>query len=458
MVDCMDAMNWANDIFGNADLGDQRRTQRLVRIASLMADSTERTMSENMGNEADNKAAHRFFSNGSFEYEDILQPVIEATIDKMVDRERVLLVQDTCHLNYDGKKATIGLGHVGSTSDRAFQGIMLHWALALSDVGEPLGVAHAKLWERKPDPRKKRLNAHQNKPIEAKESYKWIEAVNALDGQIPDSTQAIWVSDRESDIYEFIDEIMAKNQDFVIRANNDRVIAEKESLLKERARNAPIIGKERLKFSSKGKCHETEVLIRGCDVELLAQRRKRGATSTNASSDRSINLVHVSSPDLMIEWLLLTSLPIETREECLDAIWIYKQRWHIESVHKALKSGFQVEALTLGEADRLERAIAIMLPCAVRVYWMAHRQKYSPDSPATEILSSTECKILALKNKKPKNYVPTIKEAWLWIGWMGGFRGSKGSKPPGQITFWRGIIKLRDMAAGAEFMAAILET
>ena len=117
-----------------------------------------------------------------------MTPVFEATVDKMTDLNRVLIVQDTCHLNYDGKKATIGLGHVGSTSDRSFQGIMMHWALALTDRGEPLGVAHTKLWEREPNPRKEGLNAHQNKPIESKESYKWIEAVNALDGRIPTST------------------------------------------------------------------------------------------------------------------------------------------------------------------------------------------------------------------------------------------------------------------------------
>ncbi len=168
--------------------------------------------------------------------------------------------------------------------------------------------------------------------------------------------------------------------------------------------------------------------------------------------------MHVSSADLSIEWLLLTSLPVETLAECLEVIWIYKQRWHIESVNKTLKSGFKVEELTLGEADRLERAIALMLPCAVRIYWLAQMQKFSPESPATELLTSTECCLLVFRNKKPKDYIPTIKEAWLWIGWMGGFRGSKGSKPPGQITFWRGFIKLRDMAAGAEQMLAFLES
>ena len=100
----MDVVNWAHDLFGSADLGDERRTRRLVRIVTKIADSTERTMSENMGNQADSKAAHRFFANASFGYEDIATPVVEATIGKINALDRVLLIQDSCHLNYDGKK------------------------------------------------------------------------------------------------------------------------------------------------------------------------------------------------------------------------------------------------------------------------------------------------------------------------------------------------------------------
>jgi len=99
-----------------------------------------------------------------------------------------------------------------------------------------------------------------------------------------------------------------------------------------------------------------------------------------------------------------------------------------------------------------------MLPCAIRIYWMAHLQKEAPTAPASRVLSKVECAILSAKNGKCRGYIPTIKEAWLWIGWMGGFRGSKGSAPPGQITFWRGLVTLKNMAAGAELVAGMSET
>ncbi len=447
----MDAIKWAADEFGGAELGDIRRVDRLVNMASARVAAAEQSFSASMGNEADNKAAYRFFGNSSFDYQSIIDPIIENSLRRIGGHDRVLLIQDTSHLNYDTRKATAGLGHIGSTSDKSFQGIMMHWTLALDGKGEGLGLCQLKLWERETNPRKKKLNEHQNRPIEEKESYKWIEAVTAIEGGLSPKTQAVWVSDRESDIYEYIDAILAKNQDFVIRSNNDRVIADEEGLLKERVRSAPVVGTQSLKLEKDNK-KEIEVEIRCCDIGLLVQRRKGSAKSTHHCSNREIYAVHVSSkqPEYEIEWNLLTSLPVETLEDCLDVIWIYKQRWHIELIHKTLKSGFQVEKLCLNTAEKLEKAIALMLPCAIRVYWLAYKQKHEPEAPAESLLSQTECAILAIKNKKARDYMPTVKEAWLWIGWMGGFRGSKNSNPPGQIVFWRGYVKLKAMADGAQ--------
>ena len=194
-----------------------------------------------------------------------------------------------------------------------------------------------------------------------------------------------------------------------------------------------------------------EVEIRGCDIGLLAPKRKGKAKSKRPCSDREIYAVHIGAKDnhIAFEWILLTSLPVDSINECLEVIWIYKQRWHIEMIHKALKSSFKVEKLTLGSANRLKKAIAILLPCAVRAYWLLHLQTHYPDDFAGKYLNRIECKILKKLNRKDANYSPTVKEAWLWIGYLGGFRGSKGSKPPGLIIFWRGFLKLREMAIGA---------
>jgi Transposase DNA-binding/Transposase DDE domain len=447
----MDSKTWAEKNFSAAELGDIRRTQRLLKIASKLVDSPESTLSSMMGSQADNKAAQRFFANEDFDYQSILSPVIENTVSKFSKFDRILLVQDSSHLNYDTHAATSGLGHIGSTDDKSFQGIMMHWTLALCPKGECLGLSSLKLWRREKNPRKIKMDAHQTKPIQEKESFKWIEPLHELDGQISSNTQAVWISDRESDIYEYIDTIINKKQDFVIRARNDRVVADEVPLLKESIRSSPVAGTAILEAQGK----KIKVAIQFCDVGLVAQRKKGRAKLSQSHIDHEIFVVRVSSPNPKekLEWILLTSLRVENLNDCMEIIWLYKQRWHIEMVHKALKSGFQVEDVYLNKSEKLEKTITIMLPAAIQVYWLANLQKVDPSRTADQILTKNECMLLALKNKKDRNYVPTIKEAWLWIGLLGGFRGSKNSAPPGQITFWRGLLKLKLMVQGAEIFA-----
>ena len=107
-----------------------------------------------------------------------------------------------------------------------------------------------------------------------------------LEGKISDNTQVIWLADREADIYEFIDTIIVKNQDFVIRANCNRVVLGEDNLLKDCIRSAPVAGVEKLKLKNT----EIEVEISFCDVELLSQRRKGGAKSSYKTSDHEVNM------------------------------------------------------------------------------------------------------------------------------------------------------------------------
>ena len=443
----MQALSWAAELFGEADLGDLRRTDRLVMLASKVVEGAERSLPSMLGNDAENKAAQRFFANEGFSYENIIEPVIENTLDHANSMERVLLVQDTSHLNFDSHIATSGLGHIGSTHDKSFQGIMMHWTLALDHKGACLGVASLKLWEREKTLKKQKLNAHQTKPITEKESYKWLEAVESLDGKLSSKTQAIWIADREADIYEHIAAIIAKNQDFVIRANTNRIVLGDEPLLKECIRTAPVAGCAKLLIDAS---KEVEVEISFCDVHLLSQRKKGRARHTQACEDHEISLVRVAAKDPAekLEWILLTTLPIDSLADCLEVIWLYKQRWQIELIHKALKSGFRAQNLCLNNAEKLEKALAIMVPCAAQVYRMAQLQHSSPSLPARAVLSKIECILLAKKFKKQRDYIPSIKEAWFWIGKMGGHRGSKSQAPPGQITFWRGLMELKAMAVG----------
>ena len=46
-------------------------------------------------------------------------------------------------------------------------------------------------------------------------------------------------------------------------------------------------------------------------------------------------------------WILITNLPTESLNDCLEVTKIYKERWHVEDFHKVLKTGYQVDELYL---------------------------------------------------------------------------------------------------------------
>ena len=62
---------WANNLFGHAKLGDERRTKRLVKLSHLMASNTGSSIVKAAGTQASIEGAYRFLRNDKIEADDI---------------------------------------------------------------------------------------------------------------------------------------------------------------------------------------------------------------------------------------------------------------------------------------------------------------------------------------------------------------------------------------------------
>ena len=58
--------------FAEAELGDLRRTKRLIELATILAQNPRASLPEARGNSAMLKAAYRFFANEAIEPQDII--------------------------------------------------------------------------------------------------------------------------------------------------------------------------------------------------------------------------------------------------------------------------------------------------------------------------------------------------------------------------------------------------
>ncbi|GHT98817.1 hypothetical protein FACS1894154_04770 [Betaproteobacteria bacterium] len=167
--------DWAIEEFGAADLGDARRTQHLITLARRLAQSPQCSF-PNALNDADLKAAYRFFDNPQVEPEDMLGAHLNQTLARMQHSPVVLVAQDTTAFNLTHLKATDELGY---TSHAHLRGFFLHSELALTPEGLPLGVLGLKTWTRPLEQLGKRHQRRQL-PIEEKESMKWLEGLQHL--------------------------------------------------------------------------------------------------------------------------------------------------------------------------------------------------------------------------------------------------------------------------------------
>ena len=220
--------DWAEEEFGGARLGDERRVRRLVRIARDFFARPQANVPQACQSRAKTKAAYRFFEDQNTSMEKMLAPHYESTASRMAREKVVLAAQDTTTLNYSTHPATQGLGLIASRQESVI-GLIVHDTMAFSTEGTPLGLIDVQCWARDPEDFGKKHDRHRL-PIEQKESNKWLKsfsALAALQGTCPD-TVLVSVGDREADIYEFFIEARqhGNGAQVLVRAEQDRLLAD----------------------------------------------------------------------------------------------------------------------------------------------------------------------------------------------------------------------------------------
>ena len=123
---------WAQSEFALAQLGDRRRTQRLVTIATGLAHCPSGTLPQAFPGWKDLKAAYRFFSQPKVGPLHIQGPHWEQTRARCRQPGEYLLIEDTSQLDYSGHPGCEDLGPIGNGRGR---GLLLHSTLAVQVEG-----------------------------------------------------------------------------------------------------------------------------------------------------------------------------------------------------------------------------------------------------------------------------------------------------------------------------------
>jgi hypothetical protein len=295
----------------------------------------------------------------------------EKTVERVKEYKTVLAVQDTTVLNYTRHQATSGLGPIDGNGS---SGMHVHSVLAVSSDGVPLGLVHQQVWSRDPE-KKREKEEHKKLPIEEKESYRWLQSLEATSKAMDAETHIITVADREADIFELFALPRVSHMDLLIRAVQDRLVDIEETGVRklwESVEALPITDQlmtTHLEHRLGKPARDVRLAVRWRTVELLVPAKKKKKYEHTSVTFTALLVTEVDPPtgETPLEWLLLTTFSVETFQQAAQCVLWYRFRWLIERYHFVLKSGCYLEKLQLETAQRLERALALYCVVAWRL-------------------------------------------------------------------------------------------
>jgi hypothetical protein len=450
------AAQWAQREFGFAQLGDRRRSKRLMNVATRLAANPGGTLPGAFPRWAELKGAYRLFNQSGVSYENVLGPHLENTLGRCREPGEYLIIEDTTLLDYSGSAAAQELGRIGDGKGRGFE---LHSALAVrveqwTLEQRPEGMVVGLLGQQcdRPRPRPKGETEAQRWQ-RVRKSRRWTGALKAA-GAPPAGCQWIYVADRESDFYEPIQSCQQLALDFIIRSRCNRRLAEEAGMLWEKLAEQPTLGQSTVSLRARpGQSARTAIVqIRAMRMDLDGPWRS-GGWQPELRGLWAVEVREVDAPEGVREplhWILLTSLPAESRAAVQRIVGRYAARWWIEEYHKALKTGAGVEHSQLEQVYRLESLIAVLAVVAVRLLATKFVARSRPEG--LDAVTGIEPLALALLEEKlgPPKGGWTNQSLLIAIARLGGFPARRSDGLPGWQTIWRGWHRLAWMCEGIE--------
>jgi hypothetical protein len=461
--------------FGHAELGDLRRTKRLVHSANIMAKHPGGALTEKFKCTKDLIAFYRFCNCPDVTHEAILRAHREATFAQIAQHDApVLVIHDGTEFDFTTHTSLEKLGQIGNGNRR---GYIVQNSLAVnSENREAIGLCNQILHRRANVP--KNETSAQRRKRESRESRLWVRGAAAL----PADWKLVDVCDQGADTFEFLYNECHSGRRFVVRSAHNRAIlmghgdpADCETgYLRDYARQLPEARRWTLQVTSKketkspkkkGKkrtvkriARQATMAVSMAAVQIRPPSEKSGEYKNEPQPMWIVRVWEISPPpgQERLEWFLLTNEPVHSFEDAYRVVGWYEGRWVVEEYHKSLKTGCRIETPQFETEDRLQPCIAVISVVALTLLRLrdASRRPDAKERPATDVISDDYIAVLSSwrHGKVRKDW--TIHDFYYALARLGGHLNRKNDHPPGWIVLWRGWQELQAMVTGAEVATA----
>ena len=438
------------------DLGDERLNRRLIKIIENCSHNPSSSIPATFESWGQTKAVYRLFDSQKVSEEKILSAHYKATIERIREHDKkdpILLIQDTSDLNYATHSAKEELGE---THSHIKHGLVFHPTIAVTSTRIPLGTVATKFWTRnRKEEKKESPFAYQRKPIEEKESYRWLASFKLSEEvakKCPDN-KIINVADREADIFEVLSQAAntsINNVFFLVRSSHNRLAVEQHKKLEEVVDSCKPAGQ--ISFLLKGRGESNRKVKQEIKYTKVMLTKNEKAQQSSPIPIWVISAKEISPKKgcSAVNWRLLSTLPIHNFDDAIEALNYYLARWEIEIFFKVLKSGCNIEKVQIKDLRRLINCISVYMIVAWRVMFLTKLGREYPDLCSDLLFSEIEWKAAyaAAHDKRPPSLPPSLGDIMLCIASLGGYLGRKNDEPPGYKTIWRGIQKLEGVVRG----------
>ena len=393
-------------------------------------------------NRAEVVGASRFFASQHVTTQALIQAMRAHTASLVAEGE-LLAIQHTSELNYAAHSGLLQaqdpeLGPVGNNRDVGF---FVHPTLVLDAAsGFALGFADLYLWNRRWDKRDNLARAYKQQPIEAKESYRWIQGALEARATLEGADHVTFIADREADIYEEFVLLPDAHTNVLVRSRRDRRLAEPGGTLYALLAGLPSQGHYSFTVSANPwrKAREARIEVRFAQVQILKPASVHHAAAWPASvwlSAIEAGEVAETVPkgEEPILWRLLTTPPVACFEAALKVIDCYRRRPQIEQVFRLLKSeGLRLEESRLESGSALKKLAVLRLQVALVLRQLVTGRAGTVQEPARVIFTEAGLAFMEalqgkLEGKTEQQRCPHRVTSLAWASWivarLGGWTG-----------------------------------
>ncbi len=211
---------WAQEEFGQTNLGDARRTKRLISMAASAAQFPSDKLTEVFQASADRQGAYKLVENGAIHCELIAEAMGRACAKRCINESFVYVVVDGSSVRLTDRAGTKDYGAVGSFSHGA-RGLQVISALGLDSDGIPIGVCALTWWNRL----EKVSIPSEQRPYEEKESRYWGQTIRTSCARFKEEAPncRLWfIIDREADAMDTLLDLHETGHYFTVRAQQNR--------------------------------------------------------------------------------------------------------------------------------------------------------------------------------------------------------------------------------------------